>query len=118
MLSAPGPLNESLVAAAMTDTASRGVLMACVLQARSAKDISVHTGIPLTTVYRQVHKLEGLGILVVERSALTEDGRKYDMYRSRVEAVHLRVDDDGDHITWRPNPAVERRIEHTRLAAG
>lgn len=114
MSPAPAALNETLVATAMTDAASRSVLMACVAHARSAKEISARTGIPLTTVYRQAHKLVSLGVLIVERSALTPDGRKYDLYRSRIEQIHLELDETGDHVTWTSDPEVENRIEWSR----
>lgn len=104
------PLTEREIALVIGDDGSRTVMAACVRQARSAKDICAATGIPLTTVYRQIHRLESLGVLVVERSAMTSDGRKYDLYRSRVREAHLDVDEDGSRVRWELNAPVEERL--------
>lgn len=94
---------------ALEGEASRRVLAACVARAQSAHDVSTTTRIPLTTVYRLIHRLERLHVLVVERSAMTVEGRKYDLFRSRVRAVHLDVTEGGDHVSWEPNPTIETR---------
>lgn len=108
------PLDPHDVALAVGDEGARRVMTECVSQARSAKEISRQTHIPLTTVYRVIHKLEALHVLVVERSAMTQDGRKYDLYRSRVRAAHLDVDETGDHVRWEPNGPVEERLVRPR----
>ena len=108
------PLDPKHVALALGDEASRRVMADCVRQARSAKDISRRTLVPLTTVYRVIHRLESLHLVVVERSAMTPDGRKYDLYRSRVRAAHLDVDEAGDHVHWEPNEPVEERLIRPR----
>lgn len=104
------PLNPHDVALALGEEASRRVIAECVGQARSAKEICRRTRVPLTTVYRLLHRLERLHVLVVERSALTQDGRKYDLYRSRVRSAHIDVDERGDRVTWEPNEAIEERL--------
>lgn len=103
------PLTQGEVLLALDGEATRRVLAACVASSRSAHELSVATGIPLTTVYRLIHRLEQLHVLVVERSAMTPEGRKYDLYRSRVRGMHLTVDEEGDHVSWEPNGAIEGR---------
>lgn len=103
------PISSQDITHALDGGASRRVLAACVAEAHSAHELSAATLIPLTTVYRLLHRLERLHVLVVERSAMTAEGRKYDLYRSRVRGVHLDVDEEGDHLRWEPNPAIEER---------
>lgn len=109
-----GPLNPAEVVRALDGEGSRRVLIVCVAFARSAHDVSVATAIPLTTVYRLIHRLEQLRVLVVERSAMTPEGRKYDLYRSRVRGVHLHIDEAGDHVSWEPNIMIEARAVQPR----
>lgn len=108
------PIDAQDVATAVGDEGARRIMAACVAQACSAKEISHRTRIPLTTVYRLIHRLGSLHVLVVERSAMTPDGRKYDLYRSRVRAAHLDVDEEGDHVRWEPNEAIEERLVRPR----
>lgn len=106
----PGPLTPEKVADALTDPYARRVLAVCVKQARPVKDIARETGLALPTAYRHVNKLEETGLLVTERSAMTPDGKKYDLYRSRVKSARLEVDAAGERVTWEPNEATEDRL--------
>ena len=103
-------LTPELVAEALADPYARRVLAVCVRKARAVKDVSHETGLPLPTTYRQVNKLVELGLMIVERSALTPDGKKYDLYRSRVRAARIEMDASGERVSWEPNEAVEERL--------
>ena len=103
-------LTPELVAEALADPYARRVLAVCVRKARAVKEVSQETGLPLPTTYRQVNKLVELGLMVVERSALTPDGKKYDLYRSRVRAARIEMDAGGERVSWEPNEAVEERL--------
>lgn len=106
----PGPLHEDAVAAALADTYARKVLAACVRSPRAVKDISQQTGLPLPTAYRHVNRLVEAGLLVVERSALTPDGKRYELYRSRIRSARIELDANGERATWEPNEPVEERL--------
>ncbi|HWH07745.1 MAG TPA: helix-turn-helix domain-containing protein [Candidatus Thermoplasmatota archaeon] len=98
------------MAEALADPYARRVMAVCVRKARAVKEVSHETGLPLPTTYRQVNKLVELGLMVVERSALTPDGKKYDLYRSRVRAARIEMDAAGERVSWEPNEAVEERL--------
>lgn len=58
----------------------------------------------------------------MERSALTHDGKRYDLYRSRLRGARIEMDANGERITWEPNEPVEQRLasiwESLRYQAG
>lgn len=99
-----------MVAEALSDPYARRVLAVCVRLAKPVKDISQETGLPLATAYRHVNALVEHGVLVVERSAMTADGKKYDLYRARVRSARIEIDAEGEHIVWEPNEAIEERL--------
>lgn len=103
-------LSPDVVAEALTDAYARRVLAVCVRKARAVKDISQETALPLPTTYRQVNKLVESGLMVIERSAITPDGKKYDLYRSRVRSAKIEMDAGGERVTWEPNEAIEERL--------
>ncbi|MBI4393081.1 MAG: winged helix-turn-helix transcriptional regulator [Euryarchaeota archaeon] len=105
-----GPLDDEVVAAALSDLYSRKVLAACVKVARPVKEISAATDMPLPTTYRHVNDLVAQGLLVVERSAMTEDGKRYELYRSRIRSARLEFDASGSRVVWEPNGPVEERL--------
>lgn len=106
----PGPLRDDTVAAALSDAYARKVLAACIRNAKAVKEISQETGLPLPTAYRHVNDLLERGLLVAERSALTEDGKRYELYRSRVRSARLDVDASGERVTWEANAPIEERL--------
>lgn len=106
----PGALTPEKVAEAIADPYARRVLAVCVKQARPVKEIAHETGLALPTTYRHVHRLEEAGLLVIERSAMTPDGKKYDLYRSRVKSARVEMDAAGERVTWEPNEATEERL--------
>lgn len=106
----PGPLRPEIVAESLSDPYARRVLAVCVKAPKAVKDISQETGLPLATAYRHVNALVERGVLVVERSAMTQDGKKYDLYRSRVRSARIEVDGGGERVVWEPNEAIEERL--------
>lgn len=98
------------MAAALADGYARKVLAACVRKAKPVKDIAQDTGLPLPTAYRHVNRLVEQGLLVVERSALTPDGKRYELYRSRIRSARIELDANGERATWEPNEPVEERL--------
>jgi predicted transcriptional regulator len=104
------PLSTENVSDALSDRNSRRVLASCVDAARSVKEISAVLEIPLASVYRQVHRLHELGVIIVERSAMTPEGKKYDLYRSRLAEAHLDISGDHEAVRWVANDQVESRL--------
>jgi hypothetical protein len=103
-------LTPERVAEAIADVYARRVLAACVKKAKAVKDISQDTALPLPTTYRHVNRLVEMGLLVIERSALTHDGKRYDLYRSRIRSARMELDGNGERVSWEPNEAAEERL--------
>ena len=106
-----GPaLHQEVVEAALSSGASRQILALCIRRPMAVKDISEQAKIPLPSAYRQVRTLTEQGLLVVERSAMTPDGRPYDLYRSRIRQARIEVTPDRVTVDWEPNLAIEDRL--------
>lgn len=98
------------MAEALSDPYARRILVVCVKAPKPVKDISQETGLPIATAYRHVNQLVEQGVLIIERSAMTPDGKKYDLYRARVRSARIEIDSGGERIVWEPNEAVEERL--------
>lgn len=96
---------------AFSDPTSRRILAACVARARSVKEISEETDIPLASAYRHVNDLVAQGILFRSRSAISDEGRRYDLYRSRIRRATLEMTPEGVAVNWEVNEEVEERLE-------
>lgn len=103
-------LHEASVAQALESGAMRRILSICIDRPRAVKDISDQAGLPLASAYRQVKTLVDQGVLVIERSAMTEEGKPFDLYRSRVRRAQLVVAANQVTVTWEVNESVEERL--------
>lgn len=103
-------LTEETVERALTRPQERRILSVCIRKGRPVRDIAEETGLPLASTYRHVNRLVEDGVLVVERSALTADGKAYDIYRSRVKAARLELTPDAVHVSWDVNEPLEDRL--------
>lgn len=74
------------------------------------KEIEQATQLPQATIYRHVARLLESNLLVVERSALTADGKRYDLYRSRIQAARIELDAAGVRVIWQPVEELEERL--------
>ncbi|HET6398688.1 MAG TPA: helix-turn-helix domain-containing protein [Candidatus Thermoplasmatota archaeon] len=109
MASGP-PIRAEAVEQAITSAHSRRILSLCVKQPLPVRTLVERSGIAQATLYRQVHTLVESGLLVVERSALTSDGKAYDLYRSRLRSARVGFEADKPEVSWEPNLPVEDRL--------
>jgi DNA-binding transcriptional ArsR family regulator len=113
----PGPpagakpnLQESILQA-LGDPLSRQILLLLADTPKAARELLLVVSVPQSTLYRRLGELKDMGLLDVQRSIITEDGKKMELYRSLLEEVviHLR----GPTLEVRPR---RRDLAAARLA--
>jgi len=98
---------------ALADEFSNRILASTINQPRSVMDLVREHNIPMSSAYRRVKELVNCGLLGVERIMLTNDGKKYDLYRSTVRAVNVRFENNVLEVDITPNStATERTLRH------
>lgn len=104
-------VQEAKVQAALNSDPARRILSRCVTKALSVKEISDRTGIPLASTYRLTNSLVEDGLLYVERSAMTPDGKPYDLYRSALRSCRIEMDAEGVRTQWVLNSSLDERLQ-------
>lgn len=104
------PLSKEQVAEAVSDPAERAILSLTIGAAKSPKDLSDEARIPLASTYRHINKLLERGLLIVDRGAITPDGKRVELYRSRVTFARLDVVAGQIDVAWKLDEAVEDRL--------
>lgn len=84
----------------LTHDAARAILASLMVGPKPVKAITTETGLPTATAYRHVHDLVDKGLIVLERSAISPQGKRYDLYRSLLSEAHVYLDRDGVHVTF------------------
>jgi DNA-binding transcriptional ArsR family regulator len=87
---APGGTRERILDA-LGDPVARQILLMLSDQPRSAPDLLKTNHIPQSTLYRKLHDLQTLGLVGIQRSAITEDGKRVELFRSRLEELRVEL---------------------------
>ncbi len=61
-------------------------------RAMSTVEISDECKLPSSTTYRRISSMIDSGLITVEKSIITESGKRYDLFRSVVRSVEVRYD--------------------------
>ena len=80
---------RKVILEALSDDYSRAILNYTIEKPRSVVDIVRTLDIPMTTAYRRVNTLTEQKLLKVTGSIVTDDGKKYFLYQSKIKAIYV-----------------------------
>ena len=76
---------------ALADAESRAILFSIIKKGGTAAELSNKLKIPLSSVYKKLKDLEELTLIKVEKWMLSDQGRKYKVYRSRISKADISI---------------------------
>jgi len=76
---------------ALADSESRAILFSVIKNGRTAAELSDKLKIPLSSVYKKLADLEELTLIKVEKWMLSDKGRKFKVYRSRISKADISI---------------------------
>ena len=94
---------KDIVLKALADEYSRTILTFVMDKPRSVIEISMECKIPMSTAYRRIHDLEESGLVQVMGSIISDDGKRYYLYRSKIKAVRTIFGVDSLEVEVIPN---------------
>lgn len=89
----------------ISDKYCRAILETTMDIPKSAMEISAESKIPISTVYRRLQTLHDNKLLGISGS-ISDDGKKYFLYRSKVKAIASSFQGGFVEITIVPNPVL------------
>lgn len=75
----------------LADSESRSILFSMIKKGRTAAELSDKLKIPLSSVYKKLSDLEELTLIEIEQWLLSDKGRKYKVYKSRVSKADISI---------------------------
>ena len=88
---------------ALADSESRAILFSIIKKGSTAAELSNKLKIPLSSVYKKLADLEELTLIEIEKLVLSEKGRKYKIYRSRISKADISIKKPDPVLTLIPN---------------
>ena len=95
-------VNQKVIEA-LADAESRAILFSTVRKGKSAAELSEGLRIPLSSVYKKLADLEDLTLIRVEKWLLSDKGRKYKIYKSRISRADISMRRPEPTIGLTPN---------------
>jgi len=88
---------------ALADAESRTILFSVVNKGKTAAELSVKHRIPLSSVYKKLGDLEELTLIRVEKWLISDKGRKFKVYRSRIKKADIKIKNPEPSLSLIPN---------------
>ena len=76
---------------ALADSESRAILFSAIRHGKTAAELSDKLKIPLSSVYKKLADLEELTLIEVERWMISDKGRKFKIYKSRISKADILI---------------------------
>lgn len=75
----------------LADPESRAILFSTIRRAKHASELSSSLSIPLSSVYKKLGDLEDLHLIRAEKLVVSDQGRRFRVYKSRVREAEIRI---------------------------
>ena len=87
----------------LADAESRTILFSIIKKGKTASEISEKCKIPLSTVYKKLSDLEDLTLIEVEKWLISDKGRKFKIFKSRISKADISIKKSEPSLTLVPN---------------
>ena len=88
---------------ALADAESRVIIFSIIRRGKTASDLSASLKIPLSSVYKKLSDLENLTLVEIEKTVLSENGRRFKIYRSRINKAEISIKKPEPTLTLSAN---------------
>ena len=76
---------------ALADAESRAIVFSTIRKGKTANELSTALKIPLSSVYKKLTDLQNLTLIEIEKTVLSERGKRFKVYRSRINKAEILI---------------------------
>ena len=87
----------------LADAESRAILFSMIKKGKTATELSEKHKIPLSSVYKKISDLQELSLIKVDSWEISEKGRKYKVYKSRIKNAEINIKKPDPVLVLTPN---------------
>ena len=87
----------------LADAESRAIIFSIIIKGKTAAELSEKHKIPLSSVYKKISDLEELTLIQVDRWQISEKGRRFKVYRSRIKNAEITIKKPDASLTLTQN---------------
>ena len=75
----------------LADAESRAIIFSIIKKGKTATELSTGLKIPLSSVYKKLTDLENLTLIEIEKTVLSESGKRFKVYKSRINKAEILI---------------------------
>ncbi|MHA1977716.1 MAG: helix-turn-helix domain-containing protein [Candidatus Hodarchaeales archaeon] len=106
------PIIIQVLLKALADDNCNNILALTAYQPLSAADIGKETNTPISSVYRRINHLEEHGLVGIDRTIITPEGKSYNMYRASFSQVTIQFQGGTFLVDVIPNERILKKAAH------
>jgi predicted transcriptional regulator len=76
---------------ALADAESRTIIFTIINNGKTASELSTKLRIPLSSVYKKLSDLENLTLIEIEKTVLSENGKRFKVFKSRINKAEILI---------------------------
>ena len=76
---------------ALADAESRAIIFSIIRKGKTANELSAALKIPLSSVYKKLTDLENLTLIEIEKTLLSDKGKRFEIYKSRINKAEILI---------------------------
>ena len=95
-------INQKIIET-LADHESRYLLFSIIRKPKTAAELSEQLSIPLSSVYKKLSDLEELALIEIAKWMISDKGRRYRSYKSRISKAIIDIKKKEPVITLIPN---------------
>jgi hypothetical protein len=86
----------------LADRISNKIILSTIEMPKTAQQIALENGLPLSSTYKKIRKLQELDLLCIDKVYL-EDGKKVLYYRSKIKSLEFFMKREGSMLQFERN---------------
>ena len=87
----------------LADAESRAIIFSIIKKGKTAAELSEKHKIPLSSVYKKISDLEELTLIRVDKWQISEKGRRFKVYSSRIKNAEITIKKPDASLTLTQN---------------
>lgn len=87
----------------LVDKVSFRIVVSIIDVPKNVTQIAVENHLPLSSTYKKIRKLQGLGMVSIEKIDIDGGGKKVLYYRSRIKSLEFNVTREGMLLQFEKN---------------
>lgn len=92
----------------LADRIANKIIISTIETSKTAQQIALENGLPISSTYKKIRKLQALDLICIEKVYLDDTGKKVLSYRSKIKSLEFYMKREGALLQFEKNESACR----------